>query len=138
MGDIAEGHGTYAVGIASIDALHAELEERLAALSSAASDPPAELAALLQHLHRHFDHEEALMRESQFPMADCHAREHRSVIEVVTEVQRLLAEGNSAPLGRLAPAMLEWFALHASGMDAVLAAHLTRGAAADAASPAQP
>jgi len=44
-------------------------------------------------------------------------------------VQRLLAEGQTGPLGRLAPAMLEWFSVHASGMDSALAAYLQRVAA---------
>ena len=126
MGDLAEGQGAYAVGIPSIDALHVELEERLAALARADDDPRAELAALMDHLQRHFDHEEALMQEASFPMAECHAREHRSVLEVVTEVRRLLDAGDAAPLGRLAPAMLEWFAVHATSMDAALAAWLKR------------
>ncbi|MGZ8254922.1 MAG: bacteriohemerythrin [Burkholderiaceae bacterium] len=128
MGDVAVGQGAYAVGIASIDALHVELEERLAAVIRAGDDAQAELAALQEHLQRHFAHEEALMAGSDFPMADCHAREHASVVEVVSEVQRLLAAGDRAPLGRLAPAMLEWFAVHASGMDAALASYLKRAA----------
>lgn len=126
MGNLAEGQGAYAVGVPSIDALHVELEERLAALTRAGDDPHPELAALMDHLRRHFEHEEALMKDSAFPMADCHAREHLSVIEVVDEVVRRLDAGDAAPLARLAPAMLEWFAVHASSMDTALAAYLTR------------
>ena len=125
---MAEGHGAYAVGLPSIDALHVELEQRLAALIKAGDDAQDELAALQEHLQRHFAHEESLMSGTEFPMADCHAREHASVIEVVTEVRRLLAAGDRGPLGRLAPAMLEWFAVHAAGMDAALANYLKRTA----------
>lgn len=125
--------GAYAVGIPSIDALHVELEERLAALTDAGDGAQAALAALQDHLQRHFGHEEALMAQAGFPMAECHAREHLSVVEVVTEVQRRLAEGDAAPLGRLAPAMVEWFAVHATSMDAALASFLKRTAAPDAA-----
>jgi hemerythrin-like metal-binding protein len=121
-----QGKGGYAVGIASIDALHLELEDRLAALQDPRVDANVALARLQEHLQRHFAHEEALMAEADFPMADCHGREHASVIEVVTEVQRLLEAGDDAPLGRLGPAMLDWFAVHASGMDAALAAYLLR------------
>ena len=133
---MAEGRGAYAVGITSIDALHVELEERLAALIHAGDDAQEELVALLDHLQRHFAHEESLMSGTEFPMADCHAREHASVIEVVSEVQRLLATGDRGPLGRLAPAMLEWFAVHAAGMDAALANYLKRAAAPAAQPPA--
>ena len=106
--------------------MHVKLEERLAALTCAGDDAPAALAALQEHLQRHFSHEESLMARAGFPMAECHAREHASVVAVVTEVQRLLSEGDAAPLGRLAPAMLEWFAVHASGMDAALSSYLKR------------
>ena len=133
MSDVAEGRGAYAVGVASIDALHVELEERLAALVQAGDAAQAQLIALQEHLQRHFGHEEALMKEADFPMADCHAREHASVVEVVTEVQRLVGEGDLGPLRRLAPAMTEWFAMHATGMDSVLAAHLKRAEARAAA-----
>ena len=126
MGDMAEGQGAYAVGIPSIDALHVELEERLAALVRAGDDASDALAALQEHLQRHFAHEESLMAGTDFPMADCHAREHASVVEVVGEVQRLLVAGDRGPLGRLAPAMLEWFQVHAAGMDASLASYLKR------------
>lgn len=129
MGEKAEGQGAYAVGVPSIDALHVELEERLGALTDSGVDAQAALAALQDHLQRHFTHEETLMAQSGFPMADCHAREHLSVVEVVTEVQRRLAEGDAAPLGRLAPAMLEWFAVHATSMDAALASYLKRTSA---------
>ena len=129
MGDTTEGRGAYAVGIASIDAMHVELEERLAALTAAGDEPQAALAALQDHLQRHFSHEEALMQQSGFPMAECHAREHLSVVEVVTEVRRLLEQGDAAPLGRLAPAMLEWFGVHAASMDTALASYLKRTAA---------
>jgi hemerythrin-like metal-binding protein len=129
VGDMAVGAGAHAVGIPSIDALHLELEERLAALTDAGVNAPAALAALQDHLQRHFSHEESLMAQSGFPMAECHAREHLSVVEVVTEVQRLLEQGDVAPLERLAPAMLEWFTVHATSMDAALASYLKRTSA---------
>lgn len=134
MGEMAEGQGAYAVGVPSIDALHLELEEQLAALADAGDDAQAALAELQDHLQRHFTHEETLMAQSGFPMAECHAREHLSVVEVVTEVRRRLAQGDAAPLGRLAPAMLEWFAVHAASMDAALASYLKKRTSAPAAS----
>ena len=120
--------GAYAVGVPSIDALHVEFEERLDALKRG-DDAEIALAALQDHLQRHFAHEETLMEAAGFPMAACHAREHASVVEVVAEVRRLLAAGDAAPLARLAPAMAEWFAVHASSMDAALAAWLQRAQA---------
>jgi hemerythrin len=63
-------------------------------------------------------------------MEACHAREHATVLEVVAEVKRLSGAGEFEPLRRLAPAMLEWFAIHAGSMDAALAEHLNGNAPA--------
>jgi hemerythrin len=65
------------------------------------------------------------MASTSFPPANCHQREHASVLEVVVEVRRRYAQGDSAPLSRLPEAVLEWFGIHASSMDAALAAWLT-------------
>ena len=82
------------------------------------------LAALHEHLERHFRHEEALMADTGFPPAACHQREHASVLEVVAEVRRRYALGERDPALRLAEAVLEWFEVHAGSLDAALAAWL--------------
>jgi len=115
---------SFAVGVPSIDALHVEFEQRVQALQDAGDDAGPALAAFEEHLLRHFEHEQALMAASGFPMEACHAREHATVLEVVAEVRRLSNAGQFEPLHRLAPAMLEWFAIHAGSMDAALAEHL--------------
>ena len=121
---------SFAVGVPSIDALHVEFEQRVQALQDAGDDATPALAAFEEHLQRHFEHEQALMAASGFPMEACHAREHATVLEVVAEVKRLNGDGEFEPLRRLAPAMLEWFAIHAGSMDAALAEHLNGNAPA--------
>jgi hemerythrin-like metal-binding protein len=118
----------FAVGVPTIDALHEECEAALGGLAEVIArgdDAGPALAALHEHLERHFHHEESLMSESAFPPGGCHAREHQSVLEVVAEVRRRYALGERDPAERLPEAVLEWFEVHAGGMDAALAAWLT-------------
>lgn len=119
--------GRYAVGIASVDALHEECEAVLAQLQAAVAaggDASAELAAVHDHLMRHFEHEERLLMRSAAPTCACHMREHASVLEVMVEVRRRYKEGDQAPATRLAGAIHEWLGIHAHGMDAALAQDL--------------
>jgi hemerythrin len=119
--------GRFAVGEPSIDRLHEECEVVLARLEAAVSanaDATSALEELHEHLQRHFAHEESLMASTAFPPASCHQREHASVLEVVAEVRRRYAQGDSDPLSRLPEAVLEWFGVHAGSMDAALAAWL--------------
>jgi hemerythrin-like metal-binding protein len=119
--------GQFAVGEPSIDRLHEECEAMLAQLTEAVcaqADATTALERLHEHLQRHFAHEESLMAATDFPPASCHKREHTSVLEVVAEVRRRYAQGDRDPLSRLPEAVLEWFGVHASSMDAALAAWL--------------
>ena len=133
----AQTAGRFAVGVPTIDALHEECEASLSRLAEAiehSADAAPELAALHEHLERHFEHEESLMDQTDFPPGACHQREHASVLEVVAEVRRRYAAGEREPAARLPSAVLEWFELHARSMDAALAVWLNapaeqRGAA---------
>jgi hemerythrin len=119
--------GRFAVGEPSIDRLHEECElvlARLGAVVSAHEDPKLALDDLHAHLERHFAYEESLMTSTAFPPAGCHQREHASVLEVVAEVRRRYAHGDGDPLSRLPEAIVEWFGIHATSMDAALAAWL--------------
>ena len=123
----AETRHRFAVGVPTIDALHEECEAALGGLAEVIArgdDAGPALAALHEHLERHFHHEESLMAESAFPPGGCHAREHQSVLEVVAEVRRRYALGERDPAERLPEAVLEWFEVHAGSMDAALAAWL--------------
>ena len=130
--------GQFAVGEPSIDRLHEECETVLARLEAAVSanaDATSVLEELHEHLQRHFGHEESLMAATSFPPASCHQREHVSVLEVVAEVRRRYAQGDSDPLSRLPEAVLEWFGVHASSMDSALAAWLNGPRDAESAEP---
>lgn len=114
------------LGHAGIDGLHVEWEQALARLQdaqdqAALADAMRGLIAATEH---HFSTEEAWMQASSFPPADCHAREHAGVLEVVLEVQRRLQAGHTEVARRLGEELPRWFELHATTMDAQLAQHL--------------
>ena len=111
---------------APIDALHAEGEQTLACLEQAngRAATAAALSSLIAHIERHFGAEERWMSESGFGARQCHAREHAQVIEVVRDVMRRFEAGDDGIVVRLAAELPRWFELHASSMDAALAAQL--------------
>lgn len=118
------------LGYAPIDALHAEFDACVVALTDAPAERlRAALGALRVHLLRHFGDEQRWMRESEFPAFDCHKREHDKVLDVLAEVERRFAGGDEEVVRRLAAELPQWFAIHASTMDAALVAWLGGNAA---------
>ncbi len=117
------GFGDFAVGFAPMDELHREFHDLLVDLQLP-GDHGEKLLALHDHLLRHCGQEEHWMRTSGFPACACHAREHEMLLEVVADVRRRFDAGDSEIATRLAQELPQWFELHASAMDAALAAHL--------------
>ena len=64
------------------------------------------------------------MVDSNFPACACHAREHETLLEVISEVRRRFDAGDSDIVQRLAEELPRWFEHHANTMDAALAVHL--------------
>lgn len=115
----------YAVGWPAIDELHAECDACLAALERAKPGEQLDaLSLLFSHLLDHFGAEEALMQASEYPRFDCHKREHDAVLRVVARVRPLCEAGDHDIPVRLATEFPQWFGIHASTMDAALAAWL--------------
>ncbi len=120
--------GYFAVGFAPMDDIHREFHELLAALSEP-GDQGEKLLALHAHLLRHCSQEERWMIDSGFPASACHAREHETLLEVVSEVRRRFDAGDSDIVRSLAEELPRWFEQHANTMDAALAVHLREGTA---------
>jgi hemerythrin len=100
----------------------AALEDRLATAAHRPADTDAALAELLLHTVAHFAQEEAWMARLGFAAENCHAFQHRHVLQVMREVQRLWqAERDTALLGQLVGELAKWFPVHAQTMDAGLA-----------------
>jgi hemerythrin-like metal-binding protein len=130
-----------------MDDTHREFVHQLAALEALSAGPPtagrAALAALAEHTVAHFEQEERWMDRLGFEADTCHHLQHRTVLEVVKEVQRrLAAEGDALDpeiLPRLVQALAEWFPTHALMLDAALAETMAeRGLDPDGDAPAQP
>ncbi|MDX2104207.1 MAG: hemerythrin family protein [Alphaproteobacteria bacterium] len=76
------------------------------------------LRRVVEVLAQHFMAEEALMKATGFPGADCHRAEHDRVLAVLERVIQATVAGNG-PLGRyvLVREVPTWFARHVTGMD---------------------
>ena len=115
--------GYFAVGFGPMDAIHRELHDLLGALAEP-GDQGEKLLSLHEHLLRHCAQEEHWMIESGFPSSTRHAREHETLLEVVSEVRRRFDAGDSDIVQSLAEELPRWFQQHANTMDAALAVHL--------------
>lgn len=120
-----------ALGHEQMDATHQEFVALLNAVGSAEGDAilPA-LDAFIAHTTAHFAQEEQWMEASAFPRTGCHRTEHHNVLEVVREVRVRVADGATDYARTLAEALAEWFTVHASSMDAMLAIYMQHGAEA--------
>jgi len=132
IGSLASAHagaatvadlGYFAVGFAPMDAIHREFHHLLGALGEP-GDQGEKLLALHEHLLRHCSQEERWMADSGFAACACHAREHETLLEVVSEVRRRFDAGDSDIVQSLAEELPRWFEQHANTMDAALAVHL--------------
>lgn len=114
-----------ALGHTEMDHTHREFVALLNEVGEAQGEAIlASLDAFLAHTEAHFAQEESWMEERQFPPRGCHAKEHAGVLEVVREVRGRVANGELHYGRTLAEALAEWFPVHASSMDAMLALYM--------------
>ncbi len=77
--------------------------------------------ALLDHLEAHFDSENKLMVETDFPPRQCHMDEHNAVLNSVRQVAIELQLGNTSLCRRLLEELSQWFPKHTQHLDSALA-----------------
>jgi hemerythrin len=75
---------------------------------------------LLVHTVEHFAQEERWMLACGVQSDFCHFSQHGSVLEVMKEVERRALAGEIDLIGQMLEALVEWFPMHASSMDAGL------------------
>jgi len=82
--------------------------------------------ALIDHTDAHFGQEDRWMAATRFASGNCHAVQHKVVLQTLREAGRLVAEGTEPQtlLRRLTQELAIWFPQHAQSMDAALALHL--------------
>jgi hemerythrin len=118
------------VYLPEIDAEHrnlvliaAELHKTLLARTTAEKFR-AVLRNLLAHTERHFQHEERLMREVNYPSYEWHKRQHDTVRNRAKSLARRIAGGDSDAPMLLLEFLAAWLKDHISLTDRMMAAYL--------------
>jgi len=115
----------FVLGDARTDVTHQEFIDLVNAIDdSAAGQKLANYQQLLTHTVEHFAQEERWMLACGVPSDFCHFSQHGSVLEVMKEVERRALAGELAYIDSMIEALVEWFPMHASSMDAGLVAFL--------------
>ncbi len=113
------------LGDARTDHTHQEFIELLNATSAASgAEQLTAYQQLLTHTIEHFAQEERWLLACGISPDFCHFSQHASVMEVMKEVERRALGGETAYIGSMIEALVEWFPMHASSMDAGLVAYL--------------
>ena len=114
-----------------VDATHREFVDLVACLDESQGElPPAALVdrfkRLVEHTIEHFGQEDRWMAATGFTPDNCHARQHKMVLDVMHEVLKLAeTEGHLEPLRRIVQELEQWFPQHADMMDAALVFHMS-------------
>lgn len=108
-----------------MDDTHREFVELLSSVQRASD---AELLdcwnTLVAHTVEHFDQEDRWMAETGYASGNCHAVQHKVVLQVMREGATRAADGELPLLRLIADELAQWFPQHAQSMDAGLALHL--------------
>ncbi len=117
----------YLLGYGPIDAVHEEFVDLLGRLQGADDVAlPTQLELFAKHLKRHFDTENRLMVENEFPPRQCHIDEHAAVLQSVHAVQVLLSQGDVTICRELVAQLADWFPKHADQLDSALSHWMTK------------
>ncbi len=108
-----------------MDETHQEFVELLAEVVHA----PDELllprwSTLIAHTQDHFDREDQWMQDTGFAAGNCHATQHKIILQVMREGEACGHGGDLAMVRQMARELGLWFPQHAQSMDASLALHL--------------
>jgi hemerythrin-like metal-binding protein len=107
------------------DHTHQEFIDLVNATTAAASEKKLGIyQELVKHTIEHFAQEERWMAACGIQPDFCHFGQHTSVLEVMKEVERRALAGELAYIDSMIEALVEWFPMHASSMDAGLVSYL--------------
>ena len=115
-----------AMKLEPMDRTHREFVEYLALLEQTLDEDldllPSRYEAFLAHTEAHFAQEERWMASAGFAVENCHAVQHRHVLDVLREVKTVVGTtGDAQILRRLLAELGTWFTAHATMMDQALA-----------------
>ncbi|TAF84240.1 MAG: hemerythrin [Curvibacter sp.] len=108
-----------------MDEVHREFVDLLERVVLAEDDMLMPLwSELIAHTQEHFDREDQWMRATGFAAGNCHATQHKVVLQVLREGEARGHGGDLAVVRQMADELGIWFPQHAQSMDASLALHL--------------
>ena len=109
----------------AMDTTHQEFVQLLAEVALA-SDAAllASWSDLIAHTQAHFDQGDRWMLETGFSTENCHATQHKVILQVMREGLKRGRAGETALVRQMAHELGLWFPQHAQSMDASLALHL--------------
>lgn len=116
---------SYKIGDADIDAQHVELFEKINRLLEARDKASQTLCAmgLYQYVREHFAHEEALMRQLQYPSLKVHIELHNALVTRLNTVSLAIAN-ETLDKAELESFLVEWTLSHIRTFDTKLAAFI--------------
>lgn len=118
-----------ALDLPLMDDTHREFVDLLAEIERSEDDTLLRhWQRLVDHTDAHFGQEDRWMAATRFASGNCHAVQHKVVLDTLREAGRLVQVGEQpvALLRKLTEELGVWFPQHAQSMDAALALHLRR------------
>ena len=114
------------LGVTQMDETHLEFVELVNQLNVIDKAGFADLfMQLIEHTQQHFESENQLMLQTQFPATQEHQAEHLRVLGDLQRMTRSINKGSTLMARSYVREMLpSWFKLHAVTMDSALAAHI--------------
>jgi hemerythrin-like metal-binding protein len=122
---VLEWSDALALNLPEMDDTHHEFVTLLAmVVQSADASLLAAWDALITHTEDHFGREDAWMQDTGFSSSNCHATQHKVILQVMHEGAHHGKTGDLAVIRQMAYELGVWFPQHAQSMDAALALHL--------------
>lgn len=113
------------LNVPAMDETHKEFVDLLAGVESAADAQLLPLwQALTEHTVEHFGQEDRWMVATGFAADNCHATQHKVVLEIMREGAKKAETGDYTMIRGMTPELASWFSYHAQTMDAALAHHM--------------
>ncbi len=113
------------MNLPAMDDTHREFVDLLAAVESAPDDQLLALwQGLITHTEGHFGQEDRWMVSTGFTVGNCHATQHKVVLDIMREGAKRCEAGDISMIRGMTPELAAWFSYHAQTMDAALAQHM--------------
>jgi hemerythrin-like metal-binding protein len=123
--DVLQWSEALSLDMPLMDSTHQEFVELLAEVVRADdADLLPRWVTLIAHTQDHFDREDQWMQATGFAAGNCHATQHKIILQVMREGEARGHAGALDVVRQMAHELGLWFPQHAQSMDASLALHL--------------